>query len=67
MDFSEIFDIPRLQNILRKPILEWWEVKNFTAPDAAWDDVGCWSPWALTGPDGKPRGNGREGILKLGA
>ncbi|KAJ7282065.1 hypothetical protein C8J57DRAFT_1500714 [Mycena rebaudengoi] len=41
IDFGDVFDVPRLQKELGKPVLEWRQVKD---PDSQiWDDIGCWS------------------------
>lgn len=66
IDFGEIFDIPRLQSALERPVLEWWEVKNFNDADAEWDDLGCWSPWALLSLDNQPRRDIQAERFKLG-
>ncbi|KAJ7939701.1 hypothetical protein B0H13DRAFT_2226264 [Mycena leptocephala] len=39
-DFSEVFDIPRLQTGLGTPILEWREVKDLESETV--EDLGCW-------------------------
>ncbi|KAF8590438.1 hypothetical protein K439DRAFT_1403466 [Ramaria rubella] len=38
---SEIFDIPKLVGELRRPILEWKDIKNISSPEV--EDIGCWS------------------------
>ncbi|KAJ7493292.1 hypothetical protein B0H11DRAFT_2228073 [Mycena galericulata] len=40
LDFGEVFDVTRLQNVMGKPLLEWHQVKD---PHSATVDVlGCW-------------------------
>ncbi|KAK7031507.1 hypothetical protein R3P38DRAFT_2924051 [Favolaschia claudopus] len=41
VNFSEVFDLPRLQKELKRPILEWWQVKDSESP--MMDELGCWS------------------------
>ncbi|KAF5323560.1 hypothetical protein D9611_005638 [Ephemerocybe angulata] len=41
--FGEVFDVPRLREALRRPILEWWEVKNNSSQEV--DELGCWNVW----------------------
>ncbi|CAK5273569.1 unnamed protein product [Mycena citricolor] len=43
LDFGEVFDIPRLSKAIRKPVLEWWEVKNRSTETV--DTLGCWNLW----------------------
>lgn len=38
--FSEIFDIPRLSQSLKTPVLEWDQLKNMTHEPL--EDLGCW-------------------------
>ncbi|KAJ7780327.1 hypothetical protein DFH07DRAFT_470175 [Mycena maculata] len=41
LDFGEVFDIPRLQEAINLPILQWSQVKD---PDSQFvDDLGCWN------------------------
>ncbi|KAJ7035805.1 hypothetical protein C8F04DRAFT_1221063 [Mycena alexandri] len=40
VDFSNVFDLPRLQNELRTPILEWRDVKDVASD--IFEDLGCW-------------------------
>ncbi|KDQ07958.1 hypothetical protein BOTBODRAFT_88478, partial [Botryobasidium botryosum FD-172 SS1] len=57
LPFSEIFDTERLSELLDLPIIEWWQVKDQSSSQI--DALGCWSPWAVSGPDNMFRGNGR--------
>jgi hypothetical protein len=38
---SEIFDLPKLAKELRRPILEWRDIKNTSSHEV--EDLGCWS------------------------
>ncbi|KAJ7738979.1 hypothetical protein B0H16DRAFT_1729655 [Mycena metata] len=40
IDFGAVFDLPRLQQELRTPILEWNEVKDIASNIV--EDLGCW-------------------------
>ncbi|KAJ7706027.1 hypothetical protein B0H17DRAFT_1035316 [Mycena rosella] len=41
--FGQVFDVPRLRNALRMPVLEWREVKDHNSTFI--DDIGCWNVW----------------------
>ncbi|KAL0956952.1 hypothetical protein HGRIS_003053 [Hohenbuehelia grisea] len=41
--FSEVFDLPRLRQLLGKPVLEWREVKDRESNIV--EDLGCWNIW----------------------
>ncbi|KAJ7113934.1 hypothetical protein C8R44DRAFT_710359 [Mycena epipterygia] len=43
IDFGEVFDVPRLQKQLGKPVLEWWQVKDRHSESV--DPLGCWNVW----------------------
>lgn len=43
VDFGEVFDLVRLQEGLRKPVLEWHQVKNRNS--SALEEIGCWNIW----------------------
>lgn len=64
MPFGEIFDMERLSAAIHSPVLEWKDVKD--PKSESLEVVGCWSPWATTSPDGKPRGNGNAVDAGLG-
>ncbi|KAG8929947.1 hypothetical protein FRC02_004833 [Tulasnella sp. 418] len=49
--FGDIFDVPRFRRELGMPIIEWADVKT----DEAWNDIGCWSPFATASKEGQPR------------
>ena len=67
IDFGVIFDVPRLSKAVNMDILEWYEVKNFSSPDAAVDDLGCWSAWAMANRNqGRPAYSDQEDLLNLG-
>ncbi|KAF8142225.1 hypothetical protein K438DRAFT_1995281 [Mycena galopus ATCC 62051] len=40
IDFSDVFDLPRLKNELNTPFLEWREVKEIESNIT--EDIGCW-------------------------
>ena len=41
---STVFDLPRLAETLRMPILEWSDLKLIEDPkQGEWEDIGCWS------------------------
>lgn len=66
LPFGEVFDVPRLGRELRKPVLEWRDVKDPNSEVV--EPLGCWSPWSVSGDaDGLPRGNGNSNHLKIGA
>ncbi|KAG9018773.1 hypothetical protein FRB90_009777 [Tulasnella sp. 427] len=44
INYGEVFDLPRLRQRLRLPILEWRDVKQDGTPIV--DTLGCWSIWA---------------------
>jgi len=47
LSFGEIFDIPRLQESLHMPILEWQDVKDLKlGREHSPEPLGCWSVWA---------------------
>ncbi|KDQ15100.1 hypothetical protein BOTBODRAFT_301821 [Botryobasidium botryosum FD-172 SS1] len=56
LHFGEVFDVQRLGREIKTPVLEWRDVKDESSKQV--ELVGCWSPWAATGTDGQPRGNG---------
>ncbi|KAJ7619176.1 hypothetical protein DFH06DRAFT_1273898 [Mycena polygramma] len=41
--FGEVFDVPRLRNLLGRSVLEWREVKEHNSTFV--DDIGCWNTW----------------------
>ncbi|KAF7311040.1 hypothetical protein HMN09_00647500 [Mycena chlorophos] len=41
--FGEVFDVPRLRNLLGTSVLEWRDVKDVASPEI--DDIGCWNIW----------------------
>ncbi|KAF8202761.1 hypothetical protein K438DRAFT_2102285, partial [Mycena galopus ATCC 62051] len=40
IDFSDIFDLPRLQKEMKTPVLEWREVKDIKSNTL--EEIGCW-------------------------
>lgn len=43
IDFGEVFDIRRMQELMKYPILEWRDVKNVET--GLIDELGCWNVW----------------------
>jgi len=43
VNFREVFDTSRLRASMQKPVLEWHEVKNYSAGEV--DPLGCWNTW----------------------
>ncbi|KAJ7361589.1 hypothetical protein DFH08DRAFT_844625 [Mycena albidolilacea] len=41
--FGQVFDVPRLRNLLGTSVLEWRDVKNHNSTFV--DDIGCWNVW----------------------
>jgi len=61
---GEVFDLPRLRETLRMPVLEWQDVKNQTSE--AWDEVGCWNTWIVSKPgENRARLSRSPELLKL--
>ncbi|KAG6334539.1 hypothetical protein ID866_4555 [Astraeus odoratus] len=51
--FSDVFDVSRLSQALRIPILEWDQVKDSNS--STLDELGCWAVWPVTAEeDGVP-------------
>ncbi|KDR85480.1 hypothetical protein GALMADRAFT_53717 [Galerina marginata CBS 339.88] len=64
IDFGEVFDVPRLVKAIRKPVLEWHQVKNISAGDL--DELGCWNLWeAVQERENIPRRSSVPNLLKL--
>ena len=65
IDFSQVFDLARLQESLQKPVLEWHQVK--TRNSSSLDEIGCWNTWeAVQDRETFPRRSSVPGHLKLG-
>jgi len=43
IDFGEVFDLVRFQEIVQKPVLEWHQVKLRNS--TTFDELGCWNIW----------------------
>ena len=50
LPFGDIFDLPRLRRVLRRPVIEWHEVKHLedptsveTPPMNTSEPIGCWT------------------------
>jgi hypothetical protein len=62
---GKVFDLPRLRQSLRIPILEWEDVKDDTSEE--YEAIGCWSVWqAVQYGEETPRQNWQTPRLKLG-
>lgn len=59
---SEVFEVQKLAQMLRRPILEWQHVKNTSMKGT--DDIGCWSVFKAT--HGNPVHPPSESDLLLG-
>ncbi|KAJ7753041.1 hypothetical protein DFH07DRAFT_824466 [Mycena maculata] len=53
LDFGAVFDIPRLERELGKPVLEWSQVKDQNS--VVMDQLGCWNIWEAVSVDRTPR------------
>lgn len=63
--FGEVFDVPRLSQAIKSPIIEWHEVKD--SESEVLDDLGCWSLWeSVQTTQSHPRGSFSLNWLKLG-
>ncbi|KAF8956056.1 hypothetical protein BDZ97DRAFT_1853458 [Flammula alnicola] len=64
IDFGDVFDVPRLRKAMKKPLLEWHEVKNRSSEVV--DELGCWNTWeAVQQREPFPRGSAITSWLKL--
>ncbi|KAF8575748.1 hypothetical protein K439DRAFT_1397924 [Ramaria rubella] len=53
---SEVYDLPRLADALRMPIIEWSDIKDRSSHEL--EDIGCWSlQTILFGPDYGTKGH----------
>ncbi|KAF8913143.1 hypothetical protein CPB84DRAFT_1812062 [Gymnopilus junonius] len=43
INFGDVFDVSRLAKNIRKPVLEWHQVKNSSSREL--DELGCWNIW----------------------
>lgn len=65
IDFGEVFDVPRLRELMQKPLLEWHEVKNRDSDVV--EELGCWNVWeAVQDREHMPRRSSIPGQLSLG-
>ncbi|TDL25263.1 hypothetical protein BD410DRAFT_717900, partial [Rickenella mellea] len=55
LNFGDVFDVPRLIEGMKHPVIEWWQVKEIGSTTV--DEVGCWSIRAIEGhrPTPPPR------------
>ena len=64
--FGDVFDVPRLRQSLRRPVLEWREVKDSSSREI--DELGCWNVWeAVQDREHNPRHSVVPDLLSLGA
>ncbi|KAF4573193.1 hypothetical protein EYR36_007703 [Pleurotus pulmonarius] len=62
--FGEVFDVPRLRDLIGRPVLEWHEVKDTSSETV--DDIGCWNLWeSVQYYEHRPRGSSVPTHLKL--
>jgi len=65
IQFSEVFDIDYLSEMIGVPVLEWYEVKKSSSQEI--EDIGCWSVWqAVQKNDAGPRQNNAFELQGLG-
>lgn len=65
IDFGEVFDVPRLRELMQKPLLEWHEVKNRNSDVV--EELGCWNVWeAVQDREHIPRQSAIPDRLNLG-
>ncbi|PPR02698.1 hypothetical protein CVT26_009801 [Gymnopilus dilepis] len=64
INFGEVFDVPRLARGIRRPVLEWHQVKNSSSREL--DELGCWNTWeAVQQRDHFPRRSVVPNLLSL--
>jgi len=64
ISFGDVFDVPRLSQAMKIPVLEWYQVKNSSSGE--FDEVGCWNIWeASQDREENPRRSSTPDILKL--
>ncbi|KAM6492243.1 hypothetical protein JOM56_011967 [Amanita muscaria] len=64
IDFSKVFDLPRLSKLVNLPMLEWHEVKDRNSTEV--DELGCWDIWGTSKPEtGLPRKSRLLPLLNL--
>jgi len=54
LDWSDVFDLPRLSQAINSTIIEWRDVKANISGDTILsknDEIGCWSLWSLVSPE----------------
>jgi hypothetical protein len=61
--FGEVFDIPRLASIMRRPLLEWHEIKDPLSTEL--EPLGCWSLWEAVS-NSEPRPSLAPNVYSLG-
>jgi hypothetical protein len=43
IDFGDVFDVPRLRELMQKPLIQWHEVKDRSSDIV--EELGCWNVW----------------------
>lgn len=65
IDFGEVFDVPRLRELMQRPLVEWYELKNRSSNVV--DELGCWNVWeAVQDREHRPRQSFLADRLNLG-
>ncbi|KAJ7786565.1 hypothetical protein B0H16DRAFT_1755951 [Mycena metata] len=65
LPFGDVFDLPRLRKAIKKPLLEWLDVKTSNS-SAQMDEIGCWNVWeSIQYFDPAPRQSFAPWFLKL--
>jgi hypothetical protein len=65
IDFGEVFDVPRLRELMQKPLVEWYELKNRGSNVV--EELGCWNVWeAVQDREHRPRQSFLADRLNLG-
>ena len=64
LQFSDVFDLPRLREALGKPLLEWDDVKD---SNGDLEIIGCWNVWeSIQKDESHPRYSRTPHQLQLG-
>ncbi|EIN08127.1 hypothetical protein PUNSTDRAFT_102890 [Punctularia strigosozonata HHB-11173 SS5] len=64
LPFGEVFDVPRLARKLRRPVLEWHQVKDYSAGDSVLETIGCYTVWGSVKP-GESRDPSPSSLIPL--
>ncbi|KAF7347626.1 hypothetical protein MVEN_01519500 [Mycena venus] len=64
LPFGDVFDLPHLRKAIKRPVLEWRDVK--ASKSIVLDDIGCWNVWeSIQYHDKAPRQSFAPWFLKL--